>query len=72
MLRGYPYTRGRSTRYIRSGANLDRRPCELRVSGFSEDEKDEIVAHFAVSKLKLIATVVAAGLVLSLREAITE
>lgn len=48
MSRGYhPYARGRSTRYIRSGANLDRRPCELRVSGFSEEEKDEVVAHFS-------------------------
>nr|NP_001071908.1 zinc finger protein [Ciona intestinalis]BAE93295.1 zinc finger protein [Ciona intestinalis] len=40
-------SRGNHHRFIRSGANLDRRPCEIRVSGFQDTEKDEMIAHFS-------------------------
>ena len=47
--RGRGRGRGHNThRFIRSGANLDRRPSELRISGFQEAERDEMISHFAV------------------------
>ena len=51
--RGRGRGRGNLHRFIRSGANLDRRPCELRISGFHENEKDEMISHFAVSLIVL-------------------
>lgn len=39
-------------RVFSSSANLDRRPRELRITGFHDDEKDELISHLSVCHLE--------------------
>ncbi|XP_039249169.2 RNA-binding protein 26-like [Styela clava] len=45
--RGAYMHRAKAPRVFSASANLDRRPRELRITGFHDDEKDELVSHLA-------------------------